>query len=249
MSVADLKGVTDHSRGVLTEMRAARDLHTVSCTLHHSCARAGQEGAELAKVLTKSTRNGCHICFLACNEIPHLRLVRDSRSAAGTSKELLGFSDHEVHGVCAFLHCDIRASLHDCWAQLLLCVCVAGFQGTAKCVLETSPLSLPRRMPNQVAWKRHLCVNQRLFSVFRSGRDWGTVHQRHLFVVGFQQRQLRNTSQHAFDFWFSMTSVDRGMTQQLWSERDVPVVAGPRCPLGSRRRTAVPYQLFLQELE
>ena len=34
--------------------------------------------------------------------------------------------------------------------------------------LETSPLSLLRRMPNQVAWKRHLCVNQRLFSVFRS---------------------------------------------------------------------------------
>ena len=34
--------------------------------------------------------------------------------------------------------------------------------------LETSPLSLLRRTPNQVAWKRHLCVNQRLFSVFRS---------------------------------------------------------------------------------
>ena len=34
--------------------------------------------------------------------------------------------------------------------------------------LETSPLSLLRRMPNQVAWKRRLRVNQLLFSVFRS---------------------------------------------------------------------------------
>ena len=34
--------------------------------------------------------------------------------------------------------------------------------------LETSPLSLLRRMPNQVAWKRRLHVNQRLFRVFRS---------------------------------------------------------------------------------
>ena len=34
--------------------------------------------------------------------------------------------------------------------------------------LETSPLSLLRRMPNQVAWKRHLRVNQRLVSVLRS---------------------------------------------------------------------------------
>ena len=128
---AVLKGVTDHSRGVPTEMRAARDLHTVSCTLHHSCARAGQEGAELANALTDASRNGCHVCSLACNEIAHLRLVRDSRSAAKTSKELLGCSDHEIHGVRAFLHCDIKASLRDCWAELLLCVCDAGFQGTA----------------------------------------------------------------------------------------------------------------------
>ena len=49
---AVLKGVKDHSRGVLTEMRAARDLHTVSRTLQHSCARAGQKGAELANALT-----------------------------------------------------------------------------------------------------------------------------------------------------------------------------------------------------
>ena len=34
--------------------------------------------------------------------------------------------------------------------------------------LETSLLSLLRRMPNQVAWKHYLRVNQRLFSVFKS---------------------------------------------------------------------------------
>ena len=38
-------------------------------------------------------------------------------------------------GSAALLHCDIRASLRDCWAQLLLRVCDAGFQGTAHCVL------------------------------------------------------------------------------------------------------------------
>ena len=40
--------------------------------------------------------------------------------------------------------------------------------------LETSPLSLLRRMPNQVAWKHCLRVNHRLFSVFiiLGGLDW-----------------------------------------------------------------------------
>ena len=52
--------------------------------------------------------------FSRANEIAHHCLVRDYRSAAWTSKELLGPSDHEVHGVRAFLHCDVRASLHDC---------------------------------------------------------------------------------------------------------------------------------------
>ena len=48
---AALKEIADQSRGALKEMRAARGL-TVSCTLYHSCARAGQEGAGLANVLT-----------------------------------------------------------------------------------------------------------------------------------------------------------------------------------------------------
>ena len=39
-------------------------LHTVPSTLHHSCARAGQEGAELANVLTNATHNGCLECPL-----------------------------------------------------------------------------------------------------------------------------------------------------------------------------------------
>ena len=76
---AFLKGVTNHSRGVLTEMRAARDLHTVPCTPHRSCARAGQEDAGLANVLTNATRNGCHVCLLVCSEIAHLRLVREDQ--------------------------------------------------------------------------------------------------------------------------------------------------------------------------
>ena len=44
-----------------------------------------------------------------------------------TGKELLGLSDHEVHCVRAFLHCEHQSSS----PQLLLCVCDAGFQGTA----------------------------------------------------------------------------------------------------------------------
>ena len=50
--------------------------------------------------------------------------------SAGTSKELLGFSDHEGNGVCAFLHCDIRASLHDCCSASVM----LGF-GQCNCVL------------------------------------------------------------------------------------------------------------------
>ena len=45
---AALKGIADQSRGVLTEMRVARDHHTISCTPHHSFARAEQEDAGLA---------------------------------------------------------------------------------------------------------------------------------------------------------------------------------------------------------
>ena len=62
---AALKGVANDSRGTLSEMRAARDFHTVSCTPHHSCARTGQEDAGLANVLTNATRNGCRVCLLA----------------------------------------------------------------------------------------------------------------------------------------------------------------------------------------
>ena len=162
---AALKGIADQSRGVLTEMRVARDLHTISCTPHHSFARAEQEDAGLAHVLTNAIRNGCLECFLACNEVAHLYLVRQYRSAAGTSKELLGFSDHEVHGVRAFLRCDIRAPLHDCCSASVM---LDSRAMQLRLDLETSLLSLLRRMPNQVAWKHYLRVNQRLFSAFKS---------------------------------------------------------------------------------
>ena len=39
-------------------------LLTVPSTLHHSSARAGQEGAELANVLTNATHYGCLVCPL-----------------------------------------------------------------------------------------------------------------------------------------------------------------------------------------
>ena len=107
---AVLKGVTDHSRGVLTEMRAARDLHTVSCTLQHSCARAGQEGAELANALTDVAM--AVTCALSSAMKSHTSLLY------GTLDPLPGQakSCYEVHGVRVFLHCDIRASLSDCRA-------------------------------------------------------------------------------------------------------------------------------------
>ena len=75
---AALKGIADQSRAALKEMRAALGL-TVSCTLYHSCARAGQEGAELVNVPTNATDNGCLVCLLVCSEIAHLRLVRVDR--------------------------------------------------------------------------------------------------------------------------------------------------------------------------
>ena len=140
-------------------MRVARDLHTISCTPHHSFARAEQEDAGLAHVLTNAIRNGCLECFRG--------LVREYRSAAGTSKELLGFSDHEVHGVRAFLRCDIRAPLHDCCSASVM---LDSRAMQLRLDLETSLLSLLRRMPNQVAWKHYLRVNQRLFSVFNPQR-------------------------------------------------------------------------------
>ena len=59
---AALKGIANHFRGVLTEMRVARDLHTVSCTPHRSRAQAGQDRTDLANVLTNATHNGCHVC-------------------------------------------------------------------------------------------------------------------------------------------------------------------------------------------
>ena len=85
--------------------------------------------------------------------------------AAGTSKELLSFSDHEVHDVHAFLRCDTRASLHDC--------CSASVMLDSRAMQlrldpETSLLSLLHRMPNQVSTQHYLRVNRRLFSVFKS---------------------------------------------------------------------------------
>ena len=136
---AALKGIADQSRGVLTEMRVARDLHTISCTPHHSFARAEQEDAGLAHVLTNVIRNGCLECLLACNEVAHLCLVREYRSAAGTSKELLGFSDHEVHDVHVFLRCDTRASLHDCCSASVM---LDSRAMQLRLDLETSLLSL-----------------------------------------------------------------------------------------------------------
>ena len=61
-------------KGDLKE-RAARGL-TVSCTLYHSYARVGHESTELGNVLPKSTRNGCLVSLLACNELARLRFIR-----------------------------------------------------------------------------------------------------------------------------------------------------------------------------
>ena len=90
--------------------------------------------------------NGYLVRLLACSEIAHLCLFRVNRSAAGMSSGCSA-SPITVLGARAFLHSDSRASRHDRWAQLLLCVCDAGFQGTSNCVLGTSPLSLLRRTP------------------------------------------------------------------------------------------------------
>ena len=158
---AALKGIADQSRGVLTEMRVARDLHTISCTPHYSFARAEQEDAGLANVLTNAIRNGCLECLLACNEVAHLCLV------AGTSKELLGFSDHELHDVHVFLRCDTRASLHDCCSASVM---LDSRAMQLRLELETSLLSLLRRMQNQVSTQHYLRVNQRLFSRAVPGR-------------------------------------------------------------------------------
>ena len=148
-------------------MRVARDLHTISCTPHHSFARAEQEDAGLAHVLTNVIRNGCLECLLACNEVAHLCLVREYISAAGTSKELLGFTDHEVHDVHVFLRCDTRASLHDCCSASVM---LDSRAMQLRLDLETSLLSLLRRMSNQVSTQHYLRVNQRLFSRAVPGR-------------------------------------------------------------------------------
>ena len=70
---AALRGVADHSRGALMEMRGASGgLHTVPSTLHRSSARGGQEGAEPA---TEITHNGSLVRTRSGEEITNLRLV------------------------------------------------------------------------------------------------------------------------------------------------------------------------------
>ena len=109
---AALKGVANHSRGILSEMRAARDFHTVSRTPHHLCARAGQEDAGLANVLT----NAVAYAFLRERKSHTSILFEAAVPLPGLAKSCSGLTDHDVHSVRAFLHCDIRASLYDCWA-------------------------------------------------------------------------------------------------------------------------------------
>ena len=48
------------------------------CLVHSAplVCTAGQEGAELANILTKSTRNGCLVSLHVCNEFAHLLFVR-----------------------------------------------------------------------------------------------------------------------------------------------------------------------------
>ena len=96
--VGQFRWSIDHSRGDPSEMRAARDVHTVSGALYHSCAPAGLEVGENVNVLTDASLNGCHVCFLWCNEIAHFRLVLDSIRCR-EKQRAARLSDREIHGV------------------------------------------------------------------------------------------------------------------------------------------------------
>ena len=145
-------------------MRVARDLHTISCTPHHSFARAEQEDAGLAHVLTNVIRNAFSRAMKSHTSV----LYGNIDPLPGQAKSCSGFSDHEGNGVRAFLRCDTRASLHDCCSASVM----LDSQGNCNCVLiwRTSLLSLLRRMPNQVSTQHYLRVNQRLFSRAVPGR-------------------------------------------------------------------------------
>ena len=101
--------------------------------LVHSCAQLDK------RVLNSPTCSQNPLAVAV--SYPFLRAMKLHTSVLFRSIDPLAVLD-----VCAFLHCDIRASLRDCGAQLLLCICDAGFQGTANCVLETSLLSLLKHL-------------------------------------------------------------------------------------------------------
>ena len=83
----------------------------------------------------------------SCSAFPMARSTVSAYSSTVTSALLCATAGHG--------HCSASVMLDSRTLQL-------------RSDLETLPQSLLRRMPNQVAWKRLHCVNQRLYSVFRS---------------------------------------------------------------------------------
>ena len=109
------------------------------CLMHSAplVCTAGQEGAELAMAVSypflRAMKLHASVLFRSIDPLPG--------QAMSCSASPIKRSSMSAHSST-----DIRASLRDCWAQLLLCVCDAGFQGTANCVLETSTLSLLKHL-------------------------------------------------------------------------------------------------------
>ena len=155
VTITPLRSV--HSKGVFAHLR--RDIRTC---LHHCWANSLVNVCDAAREALKEMRPHAALVSHAlcttrvhemdkrvlslptCSQMPPTMAVSCAFLCAvklHTSIDPLpgqamsGLSDHEVLGVRAVLHCDIRASLHSSSAQLLLCVCEAGFQGTANCVL------------------------------------------------------------------------------------------------------------------
>ena len=167
---AALKETSDQSRGVLTEMRVARDLRTISCTPHHSFARAL---LLFSSCWTCSRSHECHPQWLSRMS----SRVQWSRTPLSCTGMLIRCQDKQRSArlfrsrgptiALVFLHCDIRASLHNCCSASVM---LGSRAMQLRPDLETSLLSLLRRMPNQVSWWHYPRVNQRLFSRAVPGR-------------------------------------------------------------------------------
>ena len=110
--------------------------------------------------------------------------------------------------------------------------------------LETSLLSLLRRMPNQVAWKHYLRVNQRLFSVFKSSAGGSAAGSSSLvatvvsgssvFLIRTHFDKELRVLRRGSETWSSATmrhfTLPKGLTfglvSCLWFE--LPTASGPK---------------------